>query len=425
MKPGFGKIENIFRQAGMSIYTPRQFVVTLIDPDGVDSQILRCTWIPDTRYETEIYVSVDEGAFSLLTTVGLNVGIYDYEQIGGVEHTYSFYARFKDNQTILNAPIGISAVFISNGVRIVWDDNNTEADHVEIWANIANAGYVLLTTLENGVETYDHITTESIIKYKFRAKEDTLPVYSDFSNEIILTEPSYDSDAVAFFAQIVTDGGTIGVGKKVAYNNYILAQKASGVWTKIFAEWWTMDGTIKGRINIKSPAVHKITNGTVTYIDWIQSHGVGSNLNFQNGWLELNWNAVTEGIDKNSFAVHWYGEANKSGSGSLYGGTSNFRIPTYYIMIDSTGHSYTGINTGHCSVERVNSRVDFYNGATSVDNYTSPAGTVQNESLRLLSRVGSTAMCNERIAYFAFTSALSVSERAANLSAKETLRLII
>lgn len=43
----------------------------------------------------------------------------------------------------------------------------------------------------------------------------------------------YDPDASAFFARVVTNGGTIGTTAKNAVNDFVLAAKANGYWSKL------------------------------------------------------------------------------------------------------------------------------------------------------------------------------------------------
>ena len=156
-------------------WTPQNVVLTLIT-GGV-----RITFTPYAGAETEIYVSTNQGAYSLVTTLGVGVGTYDYMYSeGGAD--FNFKLRSKIDTTVLNAPSNAASVKITGGVRLTWNDNNTEADHIEIYANISGAGYTLIATVLTGVQTYDHTIGGGSVVYKVRAKEGTLPVYSNYSN---------------------------------------------------------------------------------------------------------------------------------------------------------------------------------------------------------------------------------------------------
>jgi hypothetical protein len=148
-------------------------------------------WHPKPGYETEIYVSIDSGTYSLITTTAPGVSTYDYVCDDG--HDYTFKIRSKLDQTILNAPINLSTSLISGGVRLMWDDNNTEADHIQIWANINGVGFLLVETILNGVETYDHIIASGSVTYKIRAYEGTLPVFSSYSETSSILITSYNN----------------------------------------------------------------------------------------------------------------------------------------------------------------------------------------------------------------------------------------
>ena len=143
---------------------------------------LRLTWTPCAGAETELYVSIDGGAYALITTLGLTVGTYDYAcESDGFD--YAFKARSKYDVTSLNAPSDFTVMAIAGGNLLTWSDNNTEAELIEVYANINGAGYSLLTTLADGVQTYSHTVSYTTALYKLRAKEGTLPVYSSYSSE--------------------------------------------------------------------------------------------------------------------------------------------------------------------------------------------------------------------------------------------------
>jgi len=143
---------------------------------------VRLTWESSANYETEIWQSVDEEAMELLATVAPDVGVYEHYLAGGVTSNYK--ARFKQDQTVLNIPSGLTVTQISGGVRLTWSDNNTEAEQIEVWVNVNDGGYVLLATVDVGVETRDHTVANGTMKYRLRAKSGTLPVYSDYTSEV-------------------------------------------------------------------------------------------------------------------------------------------------------------------------------------------------------------------------------------------------
>jgi hypothetical protein len=157
---------------------PHNIVFTII------SGGIRITFTPVANTETEIYVDIDGAGYNLIATTGLNIGTYDYTCDDG--HVYTFKLRSKSDTTVLNVPANIAVEAITGGARVTWDDNNTEAEHIELWANISDAGYVLLTTLNPGVETYDHTIESGNIYYKIRAKEGTLPIYSSYTSEVYI-----------------------------------------------------------------------------------------------------------------------------------------------------------------------------------------------------------------------------------------------
>ena len=145
--------------------------------------------------ETEVWVSVDGAEATLVTTLAPAVETYDYDHDFGV--TLEVSLRSKLDETVLNVPTDLAAAEITGGVRITWSDNNTEAEYIEIWGAVEGAATALIATVEDGVETYDHVGDILYCGYKIRAKEGTLPVYSEFTSVV-----NYSS---AFYT-IVNDG---------------------------------------------------------------------------------------------------------------------------------------------------------------------------------------------------------------------------
>ena len=154
---------------------------------------IRITWDASATAETEIYVSVNQGTYFLEATIAPNIGAYDYVCDIGAE--FDFKLRFKIDETVLNAPINLVSQIVAGFIRLTWDDNNTEAEYIEIYGD-TGSGYSLITTLAVGVETYDHyLEGGNTITYKIRAKEGTLPVYSAYSDETAsLVFPITDGD---------------------------------------------------------------------------------------------------------------------------------------------------------------------------------------------------------------------------------------
>jgi hypothetical protein len=176
LKSVIGNIRIQSSSSWSSYWTPRNVVVVAITGG------IRITWTPSLTDETEIWLSIGGGTPILITTLPPNTSSYDYTDASGFDLVFSL--RFKLDTTVLNVPSSLTTTeLVGQGATISWNDNNTEADHVEIWANIANGGYALLTTVLTGVQSYVHLTEElTNIKYKIRAKEGTLPVYSAFSS---------------------------------------------------------------------------------------------------------------------------------------------------------------------------------------------------------------------------------------------------
>jgi len=180
---------------------PSNFLVTLVNPDGEDVQTAHITWTANAKYETEIYRDLDDAGFALLTTVALGTGEYDDELMDGDEHTVEYYARFKYDTTVLNIPTGFTVEAITGGVRLTCDAV-TDADHYVWSANIAGAGHAVIATTVN--PTYDHTIASGVtIQYKVRAKEGTLPVYSDYTAEEEIVLQLTDNDGNVYTSVVI------------------------------------------------------------------------------------------------------------------------------------------------------------------------------------------------------------------------------
>ena len=155
---------------------------------------IRLTWTPCLNAETEIWLSIDNGEYTLITTTGLTVGTYDYVTDNGVN--LSFKLRSKYDATVLLKPTNLRVIAITGGAILTWDNNNTEENTYEIYRKVGAGSYELLSTTLANVVTYTHIGAESNATYKVRAKEGTLPVYSDYSDEkTIVTYTAIVADA--------------------------------------------------------------------------------------------------------------------------------------------------------------------------------------------------------------------------------------
>ena len=403
---------------GGGVSSVQNFNVTLVDTDGVDETYAHITWTASSKYETEIWRSLDGGAFALLTTIGLNIGEYNDQLFDGNEHTVQYYARFKQDTTVLNAPIISSVSVVAGKVRIIWDDNNTEAEFIEIYASIDSGAYSLITTVAQGTETYDHtVTFDTNISYKLRAKEGTLPVYSSYSS-ISTYDPAFSTEAKAVFTKVTSLSSTMALKNKLLMDTYIKAQKTAGLWALTYADWWMLEGSVNGKINIKSPNDNYLTEyGVGSPLTWTANDGVVGTVG-QNRGIDSNWNPVTASINVNSFAAHWYGKTNQT-TGALFG-----YYVTPYITFEKVTGVYAmcngtltvvpaGVDTTEsgCLERSASNREDIYRNGVSVANNVKNAGALPNVNLYILnSLANATKPSNAKLSHFAFTTKFTAQQ---------------
>jgi hypothetical protein len=276
--------------SGSCYWTPRNFNVVLVNPDGVDQQYAHITWTAAT-FETEIYRSLDGGEFTLLTTVAPNVGEYDDQLMDGNEHTAEYYGRFKSDTTVLNIPTGLAVAVISGGYRITGTVNNTEADHIEIQANVDSAGYGIIQNIavSGSTFTYDYILAGShIISFKVRAKEGTLPVYSGFTSEITITPAD---NLIA--RMTAADGVAPTAPRQAAIRTAVASLIAANLWSTQFDSLVVYRG--KGAASTKLNWIADVTNAlgvnNPTYTE-----DVGYNTDGSSSYINTKYNPAVNGV---------------------------------------------------------------------------------------------------------------------------------
>ena len=79
-----------------------------------------------------------------------------------------FYSCEKE---MVIAPTNLTVTAISGGVRLTWEDQSDNEHGFEVWRKIDTNDYILLTTTEPNIETYDDMDYQiGTLKYKVRAK---------------------------------------------------------------------------------------------------------------------------------------------------------------------------------------------------------------------------------------------------------------
>lgn len=353
----------------------------------------------------------------MLVTLAPNTATYDDQLMDGNDHTVDYRARFKNDVTTLNAPTGISSTILSTGLRITWTDTNTEESNYEIWSSLDDAAYTLIDTTVANVQTYDYTVSNAKVSIKIRAKTGTLPVYSSFS-DVYTFNPSYSAEAQAVFTKITALGSSMNYVRKSLVDTYITAQKTAGLWDLTYAEWWTLEGSVNGKINIKSPDNNYLVEvGTGTPLTWTQDDGVvGSTI--QNRGLNTGFNPTTAVIDKNNFAGRWYCKTNSTGV--LFGGQNDathaitMRSSIYQIF-DSTSKAFTPDFSGSGALERsASNRADVFRNGTSVSNLTALSTNLANVELYLLSYNNNGSFAGPtgaKLSHFAFTQKFTTQQQ--------------
>jgi hypothetical protein len=212
------------------------FIAPLIDTDGVDETYAHITWTPSNKYELELFRNLDNAGFSLLTTLGLNISEYNDQLFDGNEHTVQYYARFKQDLTVLNPPINLDYTVDNGDAILTWDDNNLEAEYIDIWAD-NGLGYAFVASVIAGVQTYRYSTYLSNINFKLIAREGTLPVYSNFSEELNATGLGLGYDPttrIGFRVNIASNPSTLTISGALGFPNTVTINWGDGSPDEVF-----------------------------------------------------------------------------------------------------------------------------------------------------------------------------------------------
>jgi hypothetical protein len=247
--------------SGSRNWTPQNIVLTVI-AGGI-----RITWlVRNNTLETEVWIKQDLGDLVLITTTGFGIETYDYLCDAG--HDYTVELRAKLDDTILSVPTGFTAVDQTGGIVRLTCDAVIDADHYVWSANIAGAGHSVIAITVN--PTYVHnVGGSTQVLYKVRAKEGTLPVYSNYTSEIDLTTASmYDVASSALFTRMTALSETPADARKTIIDTAIIADKAASFWTAKYDAFWLFasHGANSSLLNILTDAINceKVSTPTVT-----------------------------------------------------------------------------------------------------------------------------------------------------------------
>jgi hypothetical protein len=310
--------------------SPSNFAVTLLSPNGTTDQTARLSWDVSAVFETEIYCSVNGGAAALLTTVAVNIGTYDDVRTYGIECELAYYARFKNDTTVLSVPTGFGIAVIAGGIRLTCDAV-TDADHYEWYANIDGSGSSLLTTTVN--PTYDHTIQAFDIKYKVRAKEGTA-VYSSFTAEETYSNLNVLNLASGDEYGFKADNGALDIGADASDFTMTCKVKCLNKTASTYLVGKAVSGAVAGRYGVYI----NITTGYLTAIaqSSTSTATINSAVDGTTGWKFLRLD-----VNKATSVVRFFIDEIQIGADSAFTGTFSGLANTYEFYIGA-GNSSDG-----------------------------------------------------------------------------------
>lgn len=186
---------------------------------------------------------------------------------------------------------------------------------------------------------------------------------------------SFDADALAFFARVTAEGGTLSVTEKSAVNKLVLDLKANSLWTPMKAIYPMVGASAAAcSRNLKSDTF----NGTFTS-NWIFS-ATGATPNGSSDYMDTGFNSFAQSVTE-SFGI--YARTTQSGVkipiGSREGNKQNYIGNAFGTMnIRGTGGSSTGVNS------LTKGFICIYDSDDSTNQYTNLSG-VKNTGTRVFS----------------------------------------
>lgn len=217
-------------QSWSSYCTPLNLEVTQITGGN------RLSWEVDVKCIDadgyEIWVSQDGGAYALLDTVTVpTVQFDDTTDYAGAEVTYQVraykgtsYGAFSDPTEIVIEPViaNLAATWVNDFARITFD--GFSGWQTEIYESRDNTNWTLVTTLNDGTETYDNYTWQGTQVY-FRARCKKVLEFGDYTASINIAQTplvfKYDNNPTASFAFADNLGLPAGKTVKVSWGSFI------------------------------------------------------------------------------------------------------------------------------------------------------------------------------------------------------------
>ena len=245
------------------------------------------------------------------------------------------------------APTNLTVTAISGGVRLTWEDQSDNEHGFEVWRKVDSADYVLLTTVDVNIETYDDMDYQiGTLKYKVRAiaglenssfaiKDAPAPL------EFIFTSTGNGSGLGVFNLQ-VSEQTTMTIDGTGKFYTDLAGTTGESTSVVLTVAGSGFNGTLN-RIYIKVPSGVAIVRVKNVVTKWGEPTGGGNVLN--DGWDTYCYgdnsstNCPRVSIDVATMTYNT--SINVFGLNTLYGDLSGNSIMTYMEIADGTPNHTT------------------------------------------------------------------------------------
>lgn len=68
-----------------------------------------------------------------------------------------------------------------------------------------------------------------------------IPVFGSLFSSVVPADRAFDADTLAWEAQVIVNGGTVSLARRIIVDNFIFAEKASGAWA-LTDDYWALWG---------------------------------------------------------------------------------------------------------------------------------------------------------------------------------------
>ncbi len=194
----------------------------------------------------------------------------------------------------------------------------------------------------------------------------------------------YDTDAEAYFAGIVANGGTISTASKGYVNTFFLAAKSHSYYSKLVIFSMIVGDQLAGALEQYQPGVGASAMTTSTFVGGDYTEATGLHGNGTTKYADTGYNPVTASMSPTSAGIWAYSTGNVSG-GCFLGNSNPGSGLNGFRVTGAAGNMYVGI-TDDSNLANIASASNGFmggtaNGSSTIDPYFNGSSTGETTGL--------------------------------------------